>query len=120
MNDNTNMFLDLLMIAAGGYLVYCAFLMKLKGEIGTSLISRNVDLSQAPDKAGYIRTMFLPNLIMGLFMILSGVSTSFLPKIGIGLPEKASTWIFLAALVLLVIYGIVSMNAQNKYLKPHA
>ncbi len=117
MNDTTNLFLDLLVIAAGLFMLYSAAMMKIKGEIQSSLISRNIDLSKAPDKEGYIRIMFVPNLCMGLAMILCGACTSVLPKLGVSLPEKADTWVFFGALIVIVLYGLISMNAQNKYLR---
>ncbi|MCR5487685.1 MAG: hypothetical protein K6F35_09190 [Lachnospiraceae bacterium] len=117
MNDTTNLFLDILVIAAGLYLVYSAILMRLRGEIQGSLISRNIDLKNAPDKQGYIRVMFWPNLLAGVMLALCGITTSVLPRLGVVLPEQINTWVFLVALVVIMAYGILSMNAQNKYLR---
>ena len=61
--------------------------------------------------------MFWPNLVAGVMLALCGFTTSVLPRLGVELPEKVNTWVFLTALVLVVAYGILSMNAQNKYLR---
>ena len=115
--DNPNMFLDVIVIIAGAFLIYSALAMKFKGEIKNSLISRNIDLSKAPDREAYIRVMFLPNIVMGFLLILSGCVTTLLPGLGIELPSGAGTGVFITALAAVVIYGMISMNAQNKYLR---
>ena len=90
MGNNIDAFLDMLEVAAGAYLIYCAISMKYSGKISSGLVSRSLDLDKAPDKAAYIRSMFLPDIILGIILILCGCMTVLLPKIGVTVTETLS------------------------------
>lgn len=116
--DSMNTFMDILEILAGAYMVYCAVKMKTTGEIKNDLVSRSIDPDRAPDKEGYIKAMFLPDIIMGVILILCGCATTGLPAAGVSLPEIANELIIGFALAIFIIYGVMSMKAQKKYLVP--
>ncbi len=117
MFNSADGFLDLIIIAAGGYLMYAALIMKVAGKIPSTLISRNVDPEKASNKEEYIKNMFIPSLIMGLILVLSGLSNYILPAIGIILPEKGPMIISIVSMAIVIIFGIYSMNMQKKYLR---
>lgn len=116
--NSMDTFMDILEILAGAYMIYCAVKMKTTGNIKNDLVSRNIDPDKAPDKDGYIKKMFLPDIITGVILILCGCATSMLPAVGVSLPELAREIIIGIALAVFIIYGVASMNAQKKYLIP--
>lgn len=117
MGNTVDAFLDMLEVAAGAYLIYCAISMKYSGKISSGLVSRSLDLDKAPDKAAYIRSMFLPDIILGIILILCGCMTTFLPKIGITVTDTLSNIVLGCALALCILYGFFAMKMQKKYLE---
>lgn len=109
-------FLDYVILGAGVYLIYAGIIMKTAGRIPKSLISKNVDLDNAPDKDEYINNMFLPCIVLGLIMLLCGASTWILPALGIELPEKMTMITSLISMTIVILFGVFSMNMQKKYL----
>ena len=116
MFEKADSFLDYVILGAGIYLIYGGLLMKLAGKIPKSLISRNIDPENAPDREAYINSMYLPCIVLGLIMILCGTSTWILPMTGIVLPEKTTMITSLVAMTVVILFGIFSMNMQKKYL----
>lgn len=116
-SQNSNSLLDILVIGAGIYLIYSAVIMKLKGEIPKSLISKNLDPDKAPDKQGYIEHMFIPCILMGiLLMVGGGVFTAF-TYLHLTMPETAPTVFYLGSMAIVIAFGVYSMNMQKRYLK---
>ena len=112
---NSDYFMNGIILAAGAYLIFSALRMKLKKEVGKSLLSRNIDWDKAPDKEGYIRLMAPINLLMGLLMIGVGVILSLHDKLS--LDTAAQSVVLFVALAICLAYGVVVMNAQNRFLK---
>ena len=52
-------FLDYVIIGAGIYLIYAGVIMKVAGRIPKSLISRNIDVENAPNKDEYINNALI-------------------------------------------------------------
>ncbi|MBO6112658.1 MAG: hypothetical protein J6P45_06390 [Lachnospiraceae bacterium] len=117
LGQNADYFLDLLLVAAGGYLIYAAIVMKVTGRIANTLISRNIDPDRAPDKEGYIRRMFIPCIIMGCLMVLCGLFTVIIPRVSLNLPSYAPVALYLFSMGLVIAFGVYSINLQNRYLK---
>ena len=109
-------FLDYVIIGAGIYLIYAGVIMKVAGRIPKSLISRNIDIENAPNKEEYINNMFLPCIVLGIIMAACGASTWILPALGIILPEKTTMVTSLISMAIVILFGIFSMNMQKKYL----
>ncbi|MBR5376083.1 MAG: hypothetical protein IK139_02275 [Lachnospiraceae bacterium] len=109
-------FLDYVIIGAGIYLIYAGVIMKVAGRIPKSLISRNIDVENAPNKDEYINNMFLPCIVLGIIMAACGASTWILPGLGIILPEKTTMVTSLISMAIVILFGIFSMNMQKKYL----
>lgn len=108
--------IDLLVVAAGIYLIYIAVQMKRTGEVRQNgLISKGIDLKKAPDSAGYVRVMAPWNFALGIGVVLCGAASMYAERTGGGgiLTLAASG----AALVLIIVFGVVSMRAQKKYLE---
>ncbi|MBQ7463334.1 MAG: hypothetical protein IJS86_00580 [Lachnospiraceae bacterium] len=110
-------FLDYVIVGAGLYLIYCALSMKITSRIPKSLVSRNIDTDNAPHRDEYISNMFLPSIVLGLILMLCGLSTWALPAMGVAVPEKTPMITSLVAMSLVILFGIFSMNMQKKYLQ---
>ena len=98
----------------GLYLIYMTVKMKSTGEIPKQMISAKINLDRAHDKPGYISHMYKINMVFGvLICAMSGVLIyeNFRP---------INAWVHMIAnagyLVGLVIYAVITVKAQNKYL----
>ena len=116
MFDRADSFLDYVILGAGVYLIYAGIIMKVAGRIPKSLISKNVDIENAPNKEEYINNMFLPCIVLGFIMLLCGASTWILPALGIAIPEKMTMITSLISMTIVILFGVFSMNMQKKYL----
>lgn len=116
--DQMDTLMDILEILAGAYMIYCAVKMKKTGNVKNDLVSRSIDPDKAPDKEGYIKAMFLPDIVMGILLILCGCISSGLPLIGVNVPELFNQLLIAFVLVLFIIYGVYSMKTQKQHLMP--
>lgn len=114
---NMDVFMNALIIIAGCYLIYSAFLMKTKGEVPSGFMSRDIDFSRTPEhkRKAYIKIMMPANIIMGIVMILTGGIFTLGDRLG--LTGMATNIMIAAALLLCVGYGSILMHFQNKYLR---
>lgn len=115
MSGSTLGFMDIIIVIGGLYLVYMAVQMKRTGEItNNSMIGRGVDLKKAKDPKGYIDYMYPRAVVVGILVAVSGVVDYLnelywsIPYFGLG--------ICVVFLILILIYGKMSMDAQKKYL----
>ena len=115
--NNMDSFLDIMIFFAGAYLIYSAFIMKTKGEVASSLLSRNIDWKHVKEenKKAYIKVMIPANIVMGITMIL--ISGVFVFGDRIGLSGTGVNILIAVALLICIAYGAIIMNYQGKYLK---
>ncbi len=113
--DNMDVFMNMIIYFAGGYLIYGAFLMKFKGQIPSGFISRNVDWDKAKDKDSYIKVMVPVNIAMGILMIGFGFLISYEDKAGVEFMVESLT--IFGAFLMCLIYGYIAMRTQKKYLE---
>lgn len=112
--ENAFGFMDILIIFTGAYLIYAALQMKRTGEISTSLVGKGFDLKKAKDPKGYIEYMYLKSIIMGIAVIIGGAADYLNEKYWrIPYLNLVVCGVFL---VVIIIYGKITMNAQKKYL----
>ena len=111
-----NMMLDILIAVYGAYLVYAAFTMKRTGKIQNMMISKGLDLKRAKDIDGYIKHTFGISVAIGIVCILAG---------GVGLYNDyygGLEGLYLVVIIIfgisLMIYGVLMVRAQKKYLQP--
>ncbi len=98
----------------GLYLIYMTVKMKASGEIPKQLLSAKIKLERAHDIPGYISYMYKINMIFGILICaLSAVLIyeNFRP---------INEWFHIIAnagsIIVLVIYAVITLKAQNKYL----
>ncbi|MBQ9442872.1 MAG: hypothetical protein IJU43_01090 [Lachnospiraceae bacterium] len=115
--SNIDTIMNFLLVGAGLYLFYSAIMMKTKGEIVSGFISRNLDPSKVNEEAkkSFIKYMFPANLIMGV--IMTGMGAIFFLEKKLQLSLGMINILTATALLVCVIYGIILMHVQNKYLK---
>jgi hypothetical protein len=115
--NNMDSFLDIIILFAGAYLIYSAALMKVKGEVASGFLGKDVDWKHVSEenKKAYIKIMIPANIIMGIMMIIMGLVFMFGNRIGLN-GTHISILIGIALLIC-VAYGAVIMNYQSKYLK---
>ena len=116
---NFNIF-DLLVIACGLYMAYCAVMMKTRGRINSGVVmSRGLDESKIKDKEGFIKYIWWKLLAVGLLCAASGIfNISYQDK-----AESSEQYVLVQIIVngiffvLLIVYGVIVSRAQNKFMK---
>ena len=115
--QNTNNMLDIFVILAGVYLICSSIVMKVRGEIPKSLISKNIDPDRAKDKPGYIEHMFLPCIFMGILLVAGGGVFTVFSFLHIEMPAMAPTVFYLGSMAIIIAFGVYTMNMQRRYLR---
>lgn len=115
--NSTFGFMDLIIVVSGAYLIYAAVQMKRTGEIaGSVIIGKGYDVKKAKDPQGFIDYMYLKSILMGVCVILSGgLDYINLQYWDIPYFTPVVCGVFL---ICIVIYCIISVKAQEKFLSP--
>lgn len=113
--DTFNLF-DLIITGCGIYVVYTTIKTKVTGEVASGLmIGKNVDIKKAKDIKGFISYMYGKTLFIGILTVICGLlgllNTYMLDNLV--LLELIVCCVYF---VLLIIYCIISVKAQKKYL----
>lgn len=108
------MVIDILFLLTGAYLLINTFIMKKKGTIPAPLVSKKVNLEKARDVDGYIKAIFLPNVLFGASLVLISLVSIFVGYYAI--PSWVSIALFTCNFVSLILYSVFSVKIQNKYL----
>jgi threonine/homoserine/homoserine lactone efflux protein len=108
------MLFDLLVMACGVYMVYWAIQMKRENKIPEMLVGKNFKLERAKDPDGFIKCTFPYTLGVGIILFAAG----FFLSLGIFSDTHPiiESLISLGILVVIILYGILLMDAQKKYL----
>ncbi|MBO5030373.1 MAG: hypothetical protein J6D08_00570 [Lachnospiraceae bacterium] len=107
------MILDLLIMACGVYIVYWAVQMKSTNKIPQMLVGKEFPVDRAKDPEGFIRFTFPFTLVTGIVLLAAGLIGAL--EIFV-LNPVADTLTSVVPVVVIIIYGIILMNAQKKYL----
>ncbi len=103
----------ILIMACGVYMMYWAVQMNISGKIPEMLVGKGFPISRAKDPKGFIKFTFPFTLATGIVLFVSG---------GIGALGVLSqrpmldTLINLVIIAVIIIYGMILMQAQKKYL----
>ena len=111
---------DLLVIVCGLYMAYCAVMMKAKGRINSGVVmSRSLDESQLKDREGFINYIWWKLLIVGLLCAASGIFNMIYTRYAIESEKYILVQIIIntAFFILLIVYGVIVVKAQKKYMK---
>jgi threonine/homoserine/homoserine lactone efflux protein len=113
---NTLGFMDILIMLSGAYLIYAAVQMKRTGEISSALVGKGCDLKKAKDPKGYIEYMSPKSIILGIIVVLSGGADYLNEKYWH--ISHFNLVICVVILLVIIVYGKITMDAQKKYLSP--
>lgn len=108
------MFVDVLFLIAGIYLLVMTLKMKKTGEISSQLIGKKTDLSKAKDIEGYINKIYPHNLVFsGILIVTSliGLLRNF-----VILPVAVNIIVFVAYIAGIIYYSCISVKYQKTYL----
>ncbi len=114
--NNMDNFMNMIIFFAGFFMIYAGLKLRIKGEVPSGFISRNINWDKARDKEGYIKVMAPVNVAAGIVMIIFGLVISYVEKIE-STGYMAESIVILVAFVMCLIYAIIAMKMQNKYLK---
>lgn len=110
---NFGTILDLVIMICGVYVIYETVRMKTGSEIPEMFTGKGFMMEQAKDPAGFIRFMVPFTFGTGIALLASGVFGVF------GILENyplAETVMRVVLVAVIVVYGMVLMYAQKKYL----
>lgn len=106
--------LTLVLFICGVYLCVMAVKMKNTGTIPKGLISSKINLDRAKDIPGYISYMYPKSILLGALMcIFSGI---ILVNDFVSLNAILIVAVHLLYCASIVVYAVISVKAQNKYL----
>lgn len=107
-------FFDIIIILSGVYFIYVAVNMKRTGTVSSSLVGKNFDAKKANDLPGFIEFMYMKSILIGIATVVCGVldycNEAFLHL------RYFSLIVCLIYVVMLIVYGKLSIDAQKKYL----
>ncbi|MCM1183848.1 MAG: hypothetical protein NC337_10790 [Roseburia sp.] len=107
------MICNILIMACGVYMIYWAVQMKSSHKIPVMLVGKSFPLDRAKDPAGFIRFTFPFTLFTGIFLLVVGMAQAL--ELLAAYPF-ADTAVSLLLVVVVVLYGMILMKAQRKYL----
>ena len=107
------MILDFVIMICGVYVIYETVQMKTGSKIPEMLTGKGFLMEQAKDPAGFIHFILPYTLGTGIALLVSGLFGMF--EILETCPP-AETVMRVALVVVIVVYGMVLMYAQKKYL----
>jgi len=110
---------DLLIVLCGFYMAYNGVIMKVNGKINPGVVlSRNVDPNAIKDKEGFIKFMWWKLLVIGLICATAGIFNMAVSRMGDSSTLMVIQLVLnLGFFVLLMIYAVVAMKAQSRFLK---
>lgn len=106
--------IEMMLIASGFYILFLDIKMKNTMEIPTYLVSGKINLEAAKDKPGYINYMYPRLIVFSLVIIV--FSGLLLVGDFVAIPPILTAVSYIAYVVLLVFFSVISVKAQNKFL----
>jgi hypothetical protein len=107
------MILDLLIMACGVYMIYWSVQMRSSNKIPAMLVGKGFPIDRAKDPDGFIRFTFPFTFSTGVVLFVLGL----VGALGLFITYPlAETLMRIVLVVVIVIYGMILMKAQKKYL----
>ena len=107
------MILDLLIMACGVYMIYWAVQMRSSNKIPVMLVGKGFPIDRAKDPDGFIRFTFPFTFSTGVVLFALGL----VGALGLFITYPlAETLMRIVLVAVIVIYGMILMKAQKKYL----
>ncbi len=105
--------LKILIMACGIYMIYWSVQMKSTHKIPQMLVGKGFPTDRAKDPEGFMKVTFPLTMGMGIILFAVGLTGALELFIQYPLVDTLLTVLMLAALV---IYGMLLLKAQKKYL----
>lgn len=107
---------DTIIMFVGFYFLVSTAMMKVHGKVNRMLTSKKYDPQKARDLPGFIASMYLPNIAIGIITMATGAAHYVVADI-LG-HEQTGVYIYVAYVVVYVVYAFALARAQKKYLSP--
>lgn len=106
--------LEVILLGCAVYMLVLTVKMNSSKEIPSFFVSSRIKIENAKDKEGYIKYM-TPRMYLfcGVLIVFSGIS---IISGYINIPAYVTLVVNVLYFAVLIIYGIISVKAQNKYL----
>ena len=106
--------IETVLLGCAVYILILTIKMKMTREIPSFFVNPKIDLNKAKDKEGFIDYMTGKLVLFSVLLIVfSGVSLLSEYK---SLPVFVSVATNVAYVAMLILYAVISVKAQNKYL----
>lgn len=107
---------DTIILFVGFYFLISTAMMKVHGKVNRMLIGKKYDPQKARDLPGFIASMYLPNLAIGIITMAVG-AVHYVAADILG-HEDLGVYIYVVYLILFLVYAVALARAQKKYLTP--
>lgn len=110
---------DFLIIGCGLYMVYNGIVMKTQKQIKAGVVlGKNADPNNIKDKDGFIAYMWWKLVAMGVMCAISGLLNVILTVYGgdSSISYYIQVGMNMLFFLLLLIYSVITMKAQKKYI----
>ena len=106
--------IEIVLLGCALYILFMTFRMKATRNIPRFFVNAKIDIEKAKDKEGYIDFM-TPRLIVFSLALAAFSGVALLSEF-FSLPFYVSIITNVAYIALLVVYAVISVKAQTKYL----
>lgn len=110
------MFIEILLIICGGYILIQSIRMKVTGRVVKGLVSDKVKPSENVDTEGYINYMFPRGVVFGTILAIVGTILLVGGFESVTLPDGVILFAEITYIVSLIYYANISIKAQNRFL----
>lgn len=94
---------DMVVVACGVYVIFLCLEMKLTGKLKQNmLMPKGLDVKRCRDVEGYIRTIVMKQLLLGVFAIGCGI-LGLLQDFGVGPVNSA---VYLSSILAFAVYAV--------------
>ena len=108
---------DTIIMFVGFYFLVSTAMMKVHGKVNRMLTSKKYDPQKAKDLPGFIASMYLPNIAIGIITMAVGAAHYVVADI-MG-HDQTGVYIYVVYVLVYVVYAVALARAQKKYLSPN-
>ena len=108
---------DTIIMFVGFYFLISTAMMKAHGRINRMLAPKKYDPQKARDLPGFIASMYVPNIVIGIITMAVGAVHYIVADV-LG-KEQIGLYIYNAYVLIFFVYAIGLARAQKKYLSPY-
>lgn len=114
--DLINLMMLFMLVFCGGYAIYCAIKLKIKGYLFSSkfIYPGNCSPADCTDEIGFMQYIIPRLVIFGVLCLAFAVLIVLDEYVGLGLPEWVSLFVLPYVFIPIVIWYMIVQNKASK------